>query len=223
MRLAACVQVLAEKPDVPNVVAALTQQLESEVKDIEQAAANGLLSMNADDRQQVRIYYTALWLWNRLEQNRWQKAKLALRQRSRRQNSIDVDHIVAWDLWQSKLEMLQAQARTNAVVPDQVAVDELGPKVNELGNCMLLEKNFNISKSNRPLREFLENVHEFKEGTCTLEDWATALDLKMPQVDSATAPIEVLRNLFTERTQKIRSDLEQFVRGTKARIDLQPT
>ncbi len=128
-----------------------------------------------------------------------------------------------WDLWQSKLEMLQAQARTNAVVPDQVAVDELGPKVNELGNCMLLEKNFNISKSNRPLREFLENVHEFKEGTCTLEDWATALDLKMPQVDSATAPIEVLRNLFTERTQKIRSDLEQFVRGTKARIDLQPT
>jgi hypothetical protein len=44
----------------------------------------------------------------------------------------------------------------------------------------------------------------------------------MPQVDSGNAAVEVLRSLFTERTQKIRGDLEQFVRGLKARIDLGP-
>ena len=57
---------------------------------------------------------------------------------------------------------------------------------------MLLEKNFNISKSNRPLKEFLEGVYEFKEGKLTIEEWATALDLKMSQIDSANTPIGVL-------------------------------
>jgi hypothetical protein len=85
---------------------------------------------------------------------------------------------------------------------------------------MLLEKNFNISKSNKSLKDFLEGVHEFKEGTFTIEEWAAALDLKMPQVDSANTAVAVLRSLFTERTQTIRADLEQFVRGMKARIDI---
>jgi hypothetical protein len=96
-----------------------------------------------------------------------------------------------------------------------------GPRVNELGNCMLLEKNFNISKSNRALKEFLLGVHEFKEGVLTIEEWAAALDLQMPQVDSATTAVDVLGSLFADRTQKIRGDLEQFARGMKARIDLQ--
>ena len=94
------------------------------------------------------------------------------------------------------------------------------PVVNELGNCMLLEKNFNISKSNKPLKKFLEQVHEFKDGQTKIEEWATALELTMPQVDSANTAADVLRTLFAERTKKIRGDLEQFVRGTKARIDV---
>jgi len=86
---------------------------------------------------------------------------------------------------------------------------------------MLLEKNFNISTSNKPLKQFLEGIHEFRAGTITVEEWTTALDLKTPQVDSANSAVNVLRSLFTERTQKIRGDLEQFVRGTKTRIDLE--
>ncbi len=99
-------------------------------------------------------------------------------------------------------------------------IGEFVPLVNELGNCMLLEKNFNISKSNKPLKQFLEGVHEFKTGTVTVEEWAAALDLKMPQVDSSNTAIDILRALFAERTQKIRGDLEQFIRGTKVRVDL---
>ncbi len=85
---------------------------------------------------------------------------------------------------------------------------------------MLLEKNFNISKSNRPLKDFLEGVHEFKTGVLTIAEWAQALDLEMPQVDFATTTVEVLRGLFAERTRKVRADLEQFIRGTKERVDL---
>jgi 5-methylcytosine-specific restriction endonuclease McrA len=209
---------LADKPDVASVIEALSQQLQSELQDIEQAAVNGLAAMNADDRQQVRGYYTALWLWNRLEGNRWEKAQVALRQESRRENRLEVDHIVAYDLWQSKLNVLKQEALTEDAVTEKIA--ELAPVVNQLGNCMLLEKNFNISKSNIPLKQFLEGVHEFKNGRFTVEEWAKALDLEMPQVDSANTSIDDLHTVISQRTQEIRSDLEQFVRGLKGRIDL---
>jgi hypothetical protein len=218
-RLAACTQRLPKKPDVPSAIAELKQTLESELKDIEQAAVNGLMTISADDRSEVRAYYTPLWLWNRLEQKRWEKVKVALREDSRRQNRLDVDHIVAYDLWQTKLVAIKAEPSTGETAAENI--EDSGPAVNELGNCMLLEKNFNISKSNKPLKQFLDAVHEIKEHKFTVEEWATALDLKMPQVDSADTAIADLRTLFSDRSQKIRGDLEQFIRGTKARVDLE--
>ncbi len=83
-----------------------------------------------------------------------------------------------------------------------------------------MEKNFNISKNNLPLKEFLEGVHEFKEGSWKIEEWASALDLEMSQVDSGPASIEKLNEVAAARTKRIQNDLEQFVRGTKTRIDV---
>ncbi|HEX4079717.1 MAG TPA: hypothetical protein VHX61_12685 [Rhizomicrobium sp.] len=85
---------------------------------------------------------------------------------------------------------------------------------------MLLEKNFNILKSNFPLKDFLEGAYEFKSGKLTICAWGAALDLDMALVDSADTPIELLCALFDTRSQKIRGDLERFVRGTTARVDL---
>jgi len=218
-RLATCVQGLAKKPDLSSAMAELKQGLELEVKAIEQAAVNGLMTISADDRSEVRSYYTALWIWNRLEHERWEKARVALREESRRSNRLDVDHIVACDLYQSKLDALKADVQTGEANAGNI--DDSAPMVNELGNCMLLEKNFNISKSNKPLKQFLDGVHEIKAHKFTVEEWATALDLKMPQVDSANTPVAELHTLFADRTQKIRGDLEQFIRGAKVRVDLQ--
>jgi hypothetical protein len=218
IRLATAATPLANRPDLGSVVSALKQQLELELRDIEPAAINGLISINADDRDEVRSYYTALWIWNRLDPERWKKARLALRQDGRRQVSLEVDHIVAWNLWQKKLAALNPipeATHTPAETPD-----DLAPAVNELGNCMLLEKNFNISKSDHPLKEFLLGVHEFRLGDLTIEEWAAALALEMSQVDSAATSVKELQKLFVERTQKIRADLEQFIRGVKERIDI---
>jgi 5-methylcytosine-specific restriction endonuclease McrA len=220
--LAACAQKLSKTSDVPSATDALAAQIEADLKEMEQAAVDSLMTMNADDRQQVRGYYTALWLWNRLDKTRWNSAKLALRQKGRRKDSIEVDHIVAYDLWKTKLE-----ARPPAPPPiegepqeKEPSVEDLMPKVNELGNCMLLEKNFNVSKSNATLKKFLDDVHEFKEHQLVLEDWATTLDLDMAQVDCSATPVDRLQELFSARSQKIRSDLEKFVRGTTKRVDL---
>ena len=131
-----------------------------------------------------------------------------------------MDHIVAVGLWENKLRTLPDALPTINGEPEGLQIEDLRPIVNELGNCMLLEKNFNISKSNSTLKSFLECVHEFKDKSLELEDWAAALDLNMAQVDCSTTPVETLQKLFSARSQKIRSDLEKFIRGASNRIDL---
>jgi hypothetical protein len=216
--LAACARDVADMDDIASAVGVLNGQMEADLKEIEQAAVSFLSTMNADDRQQVRSYYTALWLWNRLEKNRWDAAKLALRQKSRRQSSIEVDHIVGFNLWQSKLAALSPSETDGE--PEGTPIDELSSKVNELGNCMLLEKNFNISKSKATLKSFLDGVYEFADKKLELPDWAAAMDLDMAQVDCAATPIDRLQALFSARSQMIRNDLEKFIRGSKDRCDL---
>lgn len=218
--LAACAEAMTKKPDLASAIDALASQMEADLKEIEQAAVNFLSTINADDRQQVRGYYTALWLWNRLDRARWKSAKLALRQKSRRRSSIEVDHIVAWDLWKTKLAELPDTPLTINGTPQGTLAEELSSKVNELGNCMLLEKNFNISKSNVSLKSFLDGVYEFSDKKLELADWAAALDLDMAQVDCMTTSVDRLQELFSARSQLIRNDLEKFIRGTKDRCDL---
>jgi hypothetical protein len=58
--LAACAQVMAEKPDVAGAVHELASQMEADLKGIEKDAIDFLTTkMNAGDREQVRTYYTA--------------------------------------------------------------------------------------------------------------------------------------------------------------------
>jgi hypothetical protein len=217
--LASCSRDLESTADVGEVAAILGARLEADIKGIEQAAVDFLAVMNADDRNQVRVYYTALWLWNRLDAERWKSAELGLKDEGRRKPSIEVDHIVAWDLWRTKLEHSPVNDASGAqALP--VAREDLMPRVNELGNCMLLKKNFNISKSNATLKSFLDRVHEFCQGELEVETWATALSMDMAQVDCASSSIELLLQLFTARSQQMRSDLEEFIRGVKGRVDL---
>jgi hypothetical protein len=222
-RLANCLKEVAPKADVTDTTEALKQQLQTEVKELEQSAINSLATMNADDRQQVRNYYTALWLWNRLDKSRWEKVKIALRLvKTRKENSLDVDHIVAWELWQSKFETFAASVEQSSATVG-TNFEELRQEVNSLGNCMLLEKNFNISKSNKTLKDFLGGVYDFQTGKVTIKDWSKALDLDDHQVDPTDTSVLDLAELFKTRTSTIRQELEAFVRGTKTRMDLEQT
>lgn len=223
-RLASCLKGLQDKNTVSDSIEHLKEYLEAEVTDLEQDALKWVRTLSAQDRRQVRGYYAPLWIWNRLDKNRWKMAKITLREeKTRRRTSWEVDHIVAWDLWQAKLKerpLGTAEASTAMSDPGRGEMQRAG---NELGNCLLLEKNFNISKSNKPLKELLDRVYEFKkvENKTEIANWAKALDLEMAQVDSANTSADVLQKLFAERTARIRRDLEEFVRGTKSRVDIE--
>jgi hypothetical protein len=91
--------------------------------------------------------------------------------------------------------------------------------INLLGNCSLLDKSFNISKSDEPMWNFLQQVHEFKEGKIQRHEWEAALSL----TETLTAPEgETLANIkeaVLTRDALIRENLTDFVAGTKHRVD----
>ena len=85
---------------------------------------------------------------------------------------------MAYALWEKKLA---------AGLPQ--GIDDLNdaiPLVNLLGNCSLLEKTFNISKSDKTLQSFMEQVHEIKEGKVTLSPWGQALGLTAVMLDAGS-------------------------------------
>jgi hypothetical protein len=91
--------------------------------------------------------------------------------------------------------------------------------INLLGNCSLLDKSFNISKSDAPMWEFLEDVHEFKEGKIQRTIWESALSLTSDLTKPEGYSLGNLRKSLLVRDATIRKDLVEFIAGTRATVD----
>lgn len=189
----------------------LSGRFEAFVNELEIDAANSIGTLAASSRERVSIYRTALWVWHRLDANRWEMSCIPLRV-GKSKASLDVDHAVAYALWETKLA-----AGLPTGIEDQGDALSL---VNTLGNCSLLEKTFNISKSKQTLRSFMEQVHEFKEGKVALSSWAQALGLEDSMLDAVVAATDAIVQAIHRRDRAIRTELVEFVKGTKTRVDL---
>ncbi len=106
-------------------------------------------------------YYAALWLWHRLDDNRWSSSNQPLRLGKAKSSSTDVDHLVSVKIWESR------RGSVEDLLEDGESFDEI---VNSIGNCVLLDKSFYISKSDKPLRDFMLQVHRIKEGSLSLDE-----------------------------------------------------
>jgi len=183
-------------------------------------------TLAASSRERVSVYRTSLWVWHRLDEERWKMSDISLRI-GKGKGSLDVDHTVAFAQWNRKVSLglptgIETQGEALALV-------------NMLGNCSLLEKSFNISKSDKTLRSFMEQVHEFKEGKVDLSSWTQALQLESPMLDGTSNTSEQSENpvppgtpatsdeivaAIRKRDAAIRAELVEFVKGTKIRMDL---
>jgi hypothetical protein len=211
-RLAECAQAVRVEHDSEKTSLLLRGFLETEAKAIESEAMNGLQALQVSRREQVRGYFTALWIWHRLDAERWKMSQIPLRTKARRKISLEVDHSVAYTLWEKKL---------NTGLPAGITEIEYALQiVNRRGNCSLLEKNFNISKSDRTLKSFLDDIHEFKTGSKTLDAWAQALLVPNSMLDPSTTDVNVLVKAIDDRDKAIRDELVDFVKGTRTRVDL---
>jgi hypothetical protein len=181
------------------------------------------------DRRRVHVYYPYLWVWHRLEVARWEQSSVQLRTGKKHLRKLEVDHTVADALWTRLVEQEIKTKQTGfdgsdeekaLLAPDdfESTVDALA-FVNLLGNCSLLDKSFNISKSDKPMWSFMQDVEDFKNGTKQRHVWEAALSLS----ETLTAPDEStlgeIKKTMQIRDTLIRKDLAEFIAGNKQRVD----
>ena len=168
-------------------------------------------SISAAGRERVGIYKSILWLWHRLDGDRWAKSRVQLRV-GRRRMALEVDHLASFSLWAEKIKTALPTGITDE--------NEALLLANRLGNCALLEKNFNISKSNHTLKHFLSSIHEVVVGKVRIDEWCAALGVSKPLLDPDQASVDSIRDAIEIRDQEIREDVAQFIRGQIGRVDV---
>ncbi|WP_437905331.1 DUF262 domain-containing protein [Sorangium sp. So ce327] len=172
-------------------------------------------------RNDVHQYYMPLWLWHRLDADRWDSSKLPLRESKRGSLNLDVDHIVAVKLWEA---IAPPAATITAPAGDEAdeaqdAIDVVAT-VNAFGNCCLLEKSFNIAKGAEPLRSFLERIHEFKHTPAKIDAWGAKVDINEVLLDPRQRLAADVAKAIEDRTARMKTALKEFAAGARDRVDI---
>jgi hypothetical protein len=173
-------------------------------------ASEYILNLAVDQRQFVNAYYAPIWIWLRLDDTRWAMASIPLRTGNRQSPFLHVDHIVPVKIW----ETMELQAGSSV---DEVENSFL--PAHAIGNCLLLESSFNISKGKDELEVFLNKVHEFRVEQVQVDQWCDAFaipkELRKPTSFSAKAVVDAV----TTRTSSIKAEILEYVDGRKSRKD----
>ena len=197
---------------VPAMIKAHTRVIDAQIEVLLGDAADHIKNLEASRRGEVGQYYLPLWLWHRLNAERWEASEISLRTNARLKLGLDVDHIVAHGLW----EEWEKDTTLHSALP----VDFDWNVVNRMGNCFLLETTFNISKSKKSLRSFLEQVVDFKDDAAKLDEWLTNVAVDGAMAAPASSGIAGLVDLVNARTENMKAELVDYIYMRKERVDL---
>ena len=186
-------------------------------------------TFNVYDRRKVSMYYYILWIWHRLYKTRWDRSTISLRI-GRTRLKWELDHIIADAWWKKKVEE-EVQKKLPAFKGTDEEKEQLAPDgfdnkdeaiafINILGNFSFLEKAFNISKSQKSLWSFLEQIHEFQNGIESRDDWEKSLLMNHTLTDPDSFTFADIVAAIKERDSLMRKELVQFINGTLTRQDL---
>ncbi len=182
--------------------------LRNNVKNLETDAVNYVSTSTAQGRERVSTYKNMLWVWHRLDATRWRYSSIPLRS-NKKKAVLEVDHTLSFAYWEKRL-----RGTGGDDIQDMLSLCNL------LGNCSLLEKTFNISKSDQSLKSFIAQVHEFKEKKENIDEWAASLLVPQELLDPESATIEKIAEALRSRDVAMRAELSDFVKGTKVRTDV---
>ncbi|MCP3136805.1 DUF262 domain-containing protein [Pyxidicoccus xibeiensis] len=203
-----------------DVIEILKRRMEAWISALQAESSKYLDDLGVLTRDAVHQYYLPLWLWHRIDAERWKASKLPLRESKRGSLSVDVDHVVAVKLWETLQDTPQNAAEVGEEDESALTTDDMSTTMNALGNCCLLEKSFNIAKSAAPLRVFLDRVHEFKTGALKVDDWARAIGVDADLVDPRGKTAEEVRLVVERRTAQMKTELKEYLSGTRQRADI---
>lgn len=171
-------------------------------------AAKFVTDVHAERRNTVRRYHGLLWAWQRLDPDRRRLSAINLTMISQQQAiGTDVDHVVSYSQWTEEFGPVLAAAGET--------IDGIVDGANALGNCLLLAKNFNITKKDRPLKDLLAQVWEFKGRPQLVADFCRALHLDERLLDATNRPVKDVRDAVAARSQQIRAELLEYIRGER--------
>ncbi|MBN8604255.1 MAG: DUF262 domain-containing protein [Planctomycetes bacterium] len=198
--------------DSRGAIEIIGDRLSALVKGVTNDAIQYVQSLCVEKREQVSRYNSLLWVWHRLNDERWAMSKIPLRAGRKSAYDVEVDHTVSINLWERMVTQLQLPSDQDSI--------ELQEVVNLLGNCTLLEKTFNISKNDSSLKSFLAKVHEFKKNELSIEYWAEQMRISAPMLDPGSSTCEELKAAIEERDRIIRQEIMEFVNGNRVRVDI---
>lgn len=203
---------LSSKTLIGDAITLIRENLDKEVSAQVPEAKLYIETLAANRRNQVRTYRVPLWIWNRINSERWEASKCVLRNGTKRKPSVDVDHIIAYSLWERRIE--------DDGAPEDYTLEDLESAINSLGNCMLLEKNFNISKGANDLDTFMVGVHPYDNEPSKLPAWYEALNISESLRSRRDFSLKIRLEAIEDRTDSMRSELEGFILGDKTRLHL---
>lgn len=198
---------------------------------VAERALSHVVNFTVRERTRVHLYYSLLWVWHRLDRERWKYSSVPMRTGRRRTSKLEVDHTIADAWWNRLVQQLITQKQTHFTGPEEErwklapgdfkSPYEARSFINLLGNCLLLDKSFNISKSDGSMWSFLENVHEFINKKFARDKWEAAMDLVSEVTEPEGVDLSRLVKAIETRDREIREDLSNFVRGSLVRVDLE--
>jgi len=220
--------------DPNGAIDAFDRTLADLLDEIVEPAADYISHLTVKDRNRVYLYRSALWVWHRLDEDRWKMSAIPMRTGRKRNTRLEVDHTVADAMWKRKVDAEIQEKRVS--ITEELSLEEmnsLGPDgfetgdtafefINTLGNCALLDKSFNISKSDQQMWDFLKEVHEFKgghENSISRADWQRALCIEDGLMEPESVGLQDLKTIILDRDRNMRSELTDFIRGKIKRQD----
>jgi hypothetical protein len=206
---------LSRVHDVDSATQLLCDYLKNIVKGLE-ADASGYINsrLNATNRSMVRLYFTPLWVWHRLLIGRWNQSQVILKEAGKKRDpDWDVDHVISIKLWDLAIA---ATADT-----DRLLKIEGEDTKNQIGNAVLLRKTFNMSKGgDSTFREFLRRVVGFENDEPKIDSFRDTLNLSEAQMHPKELGLRQLIDSTIARTKQVKTELDAFIKGTIARLDV---
>lgn len=182
---------------------AMADWMTEQIKKHAETAKVSINGLERATRAGVSAYTTQLWCWQRLDVDRMRISEMLAREQGGiTAGAPNVDHCVSYSFWEEYVGRFPDSPKGSDVYNSRIA------KINQLGNCNVLCKEINCSKSSTTMREFLAKMG-FKESD--VRPLAIPAEMLSPDADSLT-PDVILRRIG-ERTALIRSGLCKFLDG----------
>lgn len=229
---------LDSAPDMSELCDGLTN-LSHKINGIVQGEAWNLLRLRLWERK-VFLYRSRLEIWQRLDAKRARFRTLTFRNaKDSSEGVLQVDHVVAYDAWKDRIER---ELANGSLTIDQAAsvllewdADEIARQksekqqgyenyvkehsvgfINHIGNCMLLNAGYNVSKRKKQLGDFMDEMYEFQPTTpeslrVDKEAWMAAMKLTDELVHPDCHTIEEIAAAVRKRGEEIYGELERFI------------